>query len=143
MAGQGVKQRCSLNSWCPIHVHTPMPMPSTLAGPCTQDGAPPRIYSMVSLPLGLGAEATPQLCYKDVCKHEMKVCNIDTDSWEAFADDRTLWKQQVSQGLKRGEAAFQEKNDERQARRTARHQQDHQKPYQASVFTCQGCSRDC
>ena len=38
MAGQGVKQQCSLNSWCPIHVHTPMPMPSMLAGPCTQDG---------------------------------------------------------------------------------------------------------
>ena len=40
----------------------------------------------------------------------MKACNIVTDSWEAFADDRTLWKQQVSQELKRGEAAFQEKN---------------------------------
>ena len=37
MAGQGAK-RCSLNSWCPIHVHTPMPMLSMLAGPCTQDG---------------------------------------------------------------------------------------------------------
>ena len=23
----------------------------------------------------------------------MKACNIDTESWEAFADDRTLWKQ--------------------------------------------------
>ena len=41
----------------------------------------------------------------------MKACSIDTESWEAFADDRTLWKQQVSQGLKRGEAAIQEKND--------------------------------
>ena len=39
----------------------------------------------------------------------MKACNIDTESWEAFADDRTLWKQQVSQGLKRGETAIQEK----------------------------------
>ena len=39
----------------------------------------------------------------------MKAYNIDTESWEAFADDRTLWKQQVLQGLKRVEAAFQEK----------------------------------
>ena len=73
----------------------------------------------------------------------MKACNIDTESWETFADDRTLWKQQVSEGLKRGEDTIQEKNDERWARRTASHQQDHQDPHQASVFTCQGCSRDC
>ena len=39
----------------------------------------------------------------------MRVCNIDTELWEAFADNRTLWKQQVSQRLKRGEAAIQEK----------------------------------
>ena len=50
-----------------------------------------RIYSVTSLPLGLGAEAAP----KDVHKHNLKACNIDTESWEAFADNRTLWKQQV------------------------------------------------
>ena len=32
----------------------------------------------------------PQLCFKDICKHDMKVCNIDTESWEASADSRTL-----------------------------------------------------
>ena len=55
----------------------------------------------------------PLLHFKDVCKHDRKAGNIDIESWEAFADDRTLWKEQVSQGLKRGEAAIQEKTDER------------------------------
>ena len=32
------KKWCSLKSWCPIHVHAPMTMPSTLAGPHSQDG---------------------------------------------------------------------------------------------------------
>ena len=69
--------------------------------------------------------------------------NINTESREAFADDRTLWKQQVLQGMRKREVAIQEKNYERWARRTASHQQEHQDPHQAPVFTCQGCSRDC
>ena len=108
-----------------------------------EDGCIPKDLLYCELATEARCRGHPQLCYKDVCKHDMKACNIDTDSWEAFADDRTLWKQQVSKGLKGGEAAFQEKNDKRWARRTARHQQDHQKPHQAFVFTCQGCSRDC
>ena len=108
-----------------------------------EDGYIPKDLLYGELPTGARCRGHPQLHYKDICKHDMNACSIDTDLWEAFADDRTLWKQQVSQGLKRGEAAFQEKNNERWARRTARHQQDHQKPHQASVFTCQGCSRDC
>ena len=51
----------------------------------------------------------PQLCVKDIYKHNMKACNITTESWEAFTDNRTLCKQQVSQELKRGEAAIWEK----------------------------------
>ena len=103
-------------------------------------GTSPRIYSG-ELAAGARYRGHPQLHYKDLCKCDMKACNIDTESWEAFADDRTLWKQQVSQGLKRGEAAINEKNEERRARRTAGHH--HQDPHQASVFTCQGCNRDC
>ena len=38
MAGEGLKKQCSLKSWCPIHVHTPTSMLSTLAGPPSQDG---------------------------------------------------------------------------------------------------------
>ena len=74
-----------------------------------EDGHIPKDLLYGELATGARCRGHPQLCYKDVCKHDMKACNIDTDLWEAFADDRTLWKQQVSQGLKRGEAAFQEK----------------------------------
>ena len=74
-----------------------------------EDGHIPKDLLYGELVIGARCRGHPQLCYKDVCKCDMKACNIDTDSWEAFADDRTLWKQQVSQGLKRGEAAIQEK----------------------------------
>ena len=133
-----------LKSWCPIHVHTPTSTPPTLAGPHSQeDGCIPRIYSTVSLPVGLGVKATPNYASTMYASMTWEHATFDTKSWEAFADDRTLWKQHVSQGLKRGEAAIQEKNDEGWARRIASHQQDHQDQHQTSFFTCQGCSRDC
>ena len=74
-----------------------------------EDGHIPKDLLYSDLATGARCRGCPQLCFKDVCKHAMKACNIDTESWEAFADDKTLWKQQVSQGLKRGEAAIQEK----------------------------------
>ena len=52
----------------------------------------------------------------------MKACNIDTNAWKTLADTRNLWKQQVSQGLKSGEAAIVDKSGERRARRITCHQ---------------------
>ena len=85
----------------------------------------------------------PRLRFKDVCKRGIKACNIDTNTRETLADNRNLWKQQVSPGLKTGEAAIVDKSDERRARRITCHQQDHPAPQPASVFICQGRSRDC
>ena len=69
----------------------------------------PKDLLYAKLATGARHRGCPQLHFKDVCKCDMKACNIDTKSWEAFADDRTLWKQQVLQGLKRGKAGIQEK----------------------------------
>ena len=67
-----------------------------------ENGLIPKDLLYGELATGARCRGHPQLCFKDVCKHDMKACNIDTESWEAFADDRILWKQQVSQGLKKG-----------------------------------------
>ena len=60
--------------------------------------------------------------------------------WEALADGKNLWKQQVSQGLKSGEAAIGVKNDARRTTRITCHQQQQPDPIPASAFMCQGCS---
>ena len=54
------------------------------------------------LATGARSKGRPHLRFKDVCKRDMKACNIDTESWEAFADNRIMWKQLVSQGLENG-----------------------------------------
>ena len=74
-----------------------------------EEGCIPKDLHFGELATGARCRGCPQLCYKDVCKHDMKACNIHTESWEAFADGKTLWKQQVSQGLNRGEVGIQEK----------------------------------
>ena len=108
-----------------------------------EDGCIPKDLLYGELATGARRRGRPQLCFKDVCKRDLKACNIDTKLCETLADNRNLWKLHVSQGLKSGEAAIRAKNDARRARRIACHQQDQPDPRPASAFICQGCSRDC
>ena len=43
-----------------------------------------------------------KLRFKDVCKRDMKACNINHNTWETFAADRLKWKCVTSHGLKYG-----------------------------------------
>ena len=66
-----------------------------------EDGHIPKDQLYGKLTTGARCRVYLQLYIKDVCKHDMKACNIDIESWKAIADNRNL-----SQGLKRGEAAI-------------------------------------
>ena len=68
------------------------------------------------------------------CKRCMKPCNTDTNALETLADNRNLWKQQVSQGRKSGEADIVDKSDKRRARRITCHQQNHPAPQPACFY---------
>ena len=107
------------------------------------DGLIPKDVLYGELATGARRKGRPQLRFTDVCKRDLKACNTDTKSWESLAHNRNLWKQKVSLGLKSGEATIRDENDERCARKKACHQQDHSEPQPASLFICQGCSRDC
>ena len=100
------------------------------------DGCIPKDLLYGELTIGARCRGLPQLRFKDICKRDMESCNIGTKLWESLTDDRNLWKQQVSKGLKSGEAAICVKNDARRARRIACHQQDQPDPQPASVFIC-------
>nr|KAG5691627.1 hypothetical protein BaRGS_023798 [Batillaria attramentaria] len=81
----------------------------------------------------------PQLRFKDVCKRDMKLADIDPSTWEGAAEDRQLWRVTVSEGVKRAETARDDQLADRRARRKAR---------AASVsaptsYICMKCSRDC
>ena len=40
-----------------------------------------------------------QLRFKDICKRDLKSMNIDTNSWETLAKDRSAWRGAVIDGL--------------------------------------------
>ena len=75
------------------------------------DGRIPKDLLYGELATGSKRTGRSHLRFKDVCKCDMKACNINTKSREAFADNRTMWKQIVSQGLESGEKAVRTEND--------------------------------
>ena len=80
----------------------------------------------------------PALRYKDVCKRDLKVTDIDTGNWESLAEDRGRWRQAVRSGVRRGEEKRNKQLEEIRARRKQR-----QTPNQATPYICSNCGRDC
>ena len=78
----------------------------------------------------------PQLHYKDVCKCDMKACDIDAISWTVTAENRTLWKWQVSHGLKQGEYAMHDAAMDKTARRKATHKNNEITSTESHDFMC-------
>ena len=56
-----------------------------------EDGRIPKDVLYGQMTSGNRRVGRPALRYKDVCKREMKTCNIDTTYWETVADDRLCW----------------------------------------------------
>ena len=59
------------------------------------------LYS--ELCLGTRPTGRPELRFKDVCKRDMKACDIDTSSWETAAHNRTTWRKITHDGMKKND----------------------------------------
>ncbi|XDV13285.1 hypothetical protein PO909_001723 [Leuciscus waleckii] len=81
----------------------------------------------------------PRLCYKDICKKDMKLSDINVGTWESRAEDRSTWQLGVRQGIQKAEET---KNKNLAANRVRRKEKQLQ-PQQALSFTCRKCHRDC
>ena len=60
------------------------------------------------LAVGTRPTGRPCLRYKDVCKRDLKQCQIDVLSWERLAEDRALWRLAVRKEMHVGEDARNE-----------------------------------
>ena len=104
-----------------------------------EDGRIPKDLLYGELASGKRPTGRPQLHFKDVCKRDIKVLGINTDTWEAVASDRSAWKHTVQDRL----AQFEE--DSTQRAKEKRRQRKEQPPADrgATAFTCAICGRDC
>jgi hypothetical protein len=102
-------------------------------------GRIPKDFLYGELASGARTTGRPKLRFKDICKADMKQCNIALSTWEGLTDDRSAWRQAVRQGTTSAEAAREEDAINKRARRKLRQQQ----PQQPSAFICPKRNRDC
>ena len=79
--------------------------------------------------------------YFNVCKRDLKLTDIDPDSWELLADDRSSGRHAVHEGVRRGELKRNLQLDEK--RKWRKQRQQNQAPNQPSDFVCNTCGSDC
>jgi hypothetical protein len=95
------------------------------------------LYGEISV--GTRPTGRPQLRYVDLCKRDLKCCDINLRTWETCAADRPTWRQAVRLGVQNTESERLSSLREKRQRKKDRLLQ----PRQASSFTCTFCGRDC
>ena len=64
-----------------------------------EDGQIPKDILYGDLTSGQRSTGHPQLRYKDACKRDMKVLNININSWEDLTADHTSWRSMLHKQL--------------------------------------------
>ena len=103
------------------------------------DGRIPKDLLYGELVRGYRPQGRPQLRYKDVCKRDLKAMQMDTNSWEVIAAERSVWREKVRSGLKSFEKQLEEQREATRQRRKASHSSDRL----PTSFVCARCHRDC
>lgn len=105
-----------------------------------KDGRIPKDLLYGQLATGTRRTGRPTLRFKDVCKRDMKACNINPDTWETAADNRVSWRHTVQKGVRRAE---EERKQQAAEKRTCRKQRAASASSQPSCFVCTNCNKDC
>ena len=77
----------------------------------------PRALLYGELATGMRKRGRPCLRFKDVCKKDMSLVQVDHKTWETIAEERTSWREKVREGIHVAEASLIALSEERRARR--------------------------
>jgi hypothetical protein len=81
------------------------------------DGRLPKDILYGELALGKRSVGRPNLCYKDVCKRDLKDLKIDIATWEEQGKERGTWKTTLGNNLLEFENSIKEHHENRRLRR--------------------------
>ncbi len=87
----------------PLDVSNALWALTAMAWACASYGGPPKDLLYGELAMGHHPKGCPMLRFKDVCKRDMKLTDIDPNSWELVATNCWHWRHVVREGVKRGE----------------------------------------
>uniref|UniRef100_A0A0L8HGP7 Uncharacterized protein n=1 Tax=Octopus bimaculoides TaxID=37653 RepID=A0A0L8HGP7_OCTBM len=59
----------------------------------------------------------PKLRYKDTCKTSLSKCEVDVNTWEERADDRTTWRTVMKEGTATLKSSYRKEQVEKRQRR--------------------------
>lgn len=104
-----------------------------------EDGRIPKDILYGELAHSKRPQGRPQLRYKDVCKRDMKALDINIETWEDIAANRSSWRCLLRTQLNTGEEKILKQADERRTNQKAR-AQGH--PLMTN-YICTLCHRDC
>ena len=107
------------------------------------DGRIPKDIMYGELATGTRPTGRPTLRYKDVCKRDLKTCNISPGNLESATADRTLWRSTVKAGVKQAELKRESQWEVKRTRRRQRLQSAPIPPTPTNDFTCAKCQRVC
>ena len=82
----------------------------------------------------------PLLRYLYDCKHDMKLFDMNIETWEEYAMQCSIWKEKVTMGVRRYEHALIQRKEEN---RTRRKQPLTNMDVNDDAFICEHCNKRC
>ena len=108
---------------------------------CMGDGRIPKDVLYGELATGHRLTGRQALHFKDVCKRDLKLADIDPGTWEQIADDRSAWRTAVRKGVRTGEDKLNRLLEDKRQR--GKERQESLDSNQLSTFRCTTCDTDC
>ena len=105
------------------------------------DGRTPKDILYGELATGTRPTGRLTLCFKDVCKRDLKAGNISLAGWVALAEERSHWRLVVKAGTQACEERREEQWDERKERRWLRAASVSTEP--STELICNNCNQAC
>ena len=105
------------------------------------DGRIPKDVLYGELATGHPPAGRLALCFKDVCKRDLELGDINPGTWEQIADDCSAWQSAVRKGVRTGEDKRNKLLEDKRTRRKER--QESLDSIQLSTYRCTTCDRDC
>lgn len=108
------------------------------------DGRIPKDILYGELATGTRPTGRPALRYKDVCKRDLKSCNINPADLKTAISDRNSWSANVITGIKQAEEKRGIQHEERKSCKQQRTQPTTAPPIVTTMaHTCSKCGRSC
>ena len=104
-----------------------------------EEGRIPKNILYGELAEGKRPVGIPQLRFKDICKRDLKSLNIDRNSWETLAKEKSAWTGAVKDGLVAFEETLTLNAEEKRRRKKMKQHEGHKD----STFICPTCGKDC